>query len=160
MPHFRITPDEEYYFNLPQLCEDEPLYAILLDLRYRYYLEKGEMEKAADCLNRLALNEPYLPFSEVEKVAAELVYMHALTGNIADAEKNASACQDFLLMENVGAKRALCAYALAVGKVNEAEDLLAQAYETLEKESIPGVKRFEEILLDRFANKKDEDRKN
>ena len=51
--------DEKYYFELPQLCEDEPLYSAILDLRYRFYLEKGLFEKAADCLNRLALNQDY-----------------------------------------------------------------------------------------------------
>ena len=152
--------EESYYFDLPQLCEDEPLYAVLLDLRYRYYLEKEEIEKAADCLNRLALNEAYLPFSEVEKVAAELVYMHVLTGNIEDAEKNYAACKNFLQEENATAKRILCAYALVLGNTEAAEVLLAQARVALEKEKIAGVKRFEEILLSRLTNKKDENGKN
>lgn len=152
--------DEGYYFGLPQLCEDEPLYAVLLDLRYRYYLEKGEMEKAADCLNRLALNEAYLPLEEVEKVAAELVYMHALTGNIEDAEKNYEACKSFLKEENATAKRILCAYASACQNTEAAEILLQQASLLLEKENIAGVKKFEDILLSRLANKKDESREN
>lgn len=50
--------DEKFYFDLPQLPEDEPMYAIILDLRYRYYLERGETERAADCLNRLASAQP------------------------------------------------------------------------------------------------------
>ncbi|MBQ9730226.1 MAG: hypothetical protein IJV80_05390 [Clostridia bacterium] len=28
--------DRDLYFNLPVLCEDEPIYAVMLDLRYRY----------------------------------------------------------------------------------------------------------------------------
>ena len=149
--------DEEYYFDLPQLCEDEPLYAVLLDLRYRYYLEKEEMEKAADCLNRLALNELYLPFSELEKVAAELVYMHALTGNLEDAERNYTVCKGFLQGESVTAKRILCAYSLAAQKDETAAVLLEQAQLALGKEQIVGVKKFEEILLSRLLNKTDED---
>ena len=152
--------DEAYYFDLPQLCEDEPLYAVLLDLRYRYYLEKGEEEKAADALNRLALNEAYLPLEELEKVAAELVYMHALTGNVEDAEKNYEACKGFLKEENATAKRILCAYALACENVEAADILLQQATHLLEKENIAGIKKFEEILLSRLANKKDERREN
>ena len=152
--------DEGYYFDLPQLCEDEPLYAVLLDLRYRYYLEKGNIEKAADCLNRLALNEEYLPFSELEKVAAELVYMHALTGNLEDAEKNYAVCKGFLQEEGASTKRILCAYALAVGNTEAAEAFLEQARAALVREKIAGVKRFEEILLSRLANKKDENREN
>lgn len=152
--------DEGYYFDLPQLCEDEPLYAVLLDLRYRYYLEKGKMEKAADCLNRLALNEEYLPVAELEKVAAELVYMHALTGDLEAAEKNYEACKNVLQEENATAKRILCAYALACEKIEAAEVLLEQARALLEREKIAGVKRFEEILLSRLENKKDENGEN
>lgn len=152
--------DESYYFDLPQLCEDEPLYAVLLDLRYRYYLEKEEMEKAADCLNRLALNEAYLPFDELEKVAAELVYMHALTGNLEDAEKNYVTCKSFLLGEGVTKKRVLFAYALACGNTEAVEILSRQASAALEGEKIAGVKRFEEILLSRLENKRDENREN
>ncbi len=152
--------DESYYFDLPQLCEDEPLYAVLLDFRYRYYLEKGETEKAADCLNRLALNETYLPLSELEKVAAELVYMHALTGNLEDAEKNYAACKNFLQEEGITAKRVLFAYALACGNTEAVEILSGQAREALEKEKIAGVKRFEKILLSRLENKRGENREN
>ena len=32
--------DETLYFDNPQLCEDEPLFAVMLDLKYRYFLEK------------------------------------------------------------------------------------------------------------------------
>ena len=152
--------DQGYYFDLPQLCEDEPLYAVLLDLRYRYYVEKGEVEQAADALNRLALNEAYLPFEQLEKVAAELVYMHALTGNIEDAEKNYEACKGFLKEENATAKRILCAYATACQNTEAAEVLLQQARLLLAKEKIAGVKKFEEILLSRLANKKEESREN
>ena len=152
--------EEGYYFDLPQLCEDEPLYAILLDLRYRYYLEKEETEKAADCLNRLALNESYLPFSQLEKVAAELVYMHALTGNLEDAERNYTVCKEFLQGGSVTAKRVLCAYALAVGNAEGFETLLQQALHALEKEKVAGLRKFEEILLARLANKMRENRAN
>ena len=33
--------DEPLYFHTPQLCEDEPLFAVMQDLRYRYYLEES-----------------------------------------------------------------------------------------------------------------------
>ena len=63
--------DEGLYFNQPQLCEDEPLFAVMLDLRYRYYLEKGDMDNAAACLNRLVGLLDYMPYAEAEKIAAE-----------------------------------------------------------------------------------------
>ncbi|MBO5737615.1 MAG: hypothetical protein J6S04_07375, partial [Clostridia bacterium] len=65
--------EESLYFDQPQLCEDEPLFAVMLDLRYRYYLEKGDMDNAAKCLNRLVSILDYMPYAEAEKIAAELV---------------------------------------------------------------------------------------
>lgn len=141
---------EEYYFAQPQLCEDEPLYAVMLDLQYRYYLEKEELEKAADRLNRLAQNEEYLPVSKIEEVAAELVYMHSLTGNLELAESNYSVCKEFLQGGSVAAKRILAAYAFACGKLDACEVLLQQACEALETERIAGVRKFEKVLLSRI----------
>jgi hypothetical protein len=143
--------DEKYYFDLPQLCEDEPLYAAILDLRYRYYLEKKELEKAADCLNRLALNEEYLSFKALENVAAELVYMHSLSGDLENAERNYAVCQAFLKGDSVTAKRILTAYAKAAGKEEAVGVLVEQAYAVLQKERIEGVKKFEKILLLRLC---------
>lgn len=143
--------DEKYYFDLPQLCEDEPLYAAILDLRYRYYLEKNELEKAADCLNRLALNEEYLSFKALENVAAELVYMHSLSGDLENAERNYAVCQAFLKGDSATAKRILAAYAKASGKGDAVSVLVEQAYTALQKERIEGVKKFEKILLLRLC---------
>ncbi len=142
--------EKEWYFNLPQLSEEEPLYALLLDLRYRYFLDNEELEKAADCLNRLARSEAYLSDSEVENLAAELVYMHALRGDIAAAEESAKPCKAFLLGESATAKRILAAFSLAAGKIEDAEDLKEQAREALCLEQIAGVKKFEESLLNRI----------
>lgn len=142
--------DEKYYFELPQLCEDEPLYSAILDLRYRFYLEKGFFEKAADCLNRLALNQDYLSFHELEKIAGELVYMHVLNGDMESAEKNYAACQAFLKGTGVTPKRILASYAHACGNEDAVGVLLGQAYDALASERIEGVKKFEEILLSRL----------
>ncbi len=142
--------EEEYYFAQPQLCEDEPLYAVMLDLQYRYFLEKEELEKAAGRLNRLAQNEEYLPLSKIDEVAAELVYMHSLTGNLELAESNYSVCREFLQGESVVAKRILAAYAFACGKMDACAVLIKQGYEALEKERIAGVRKFEEVLLSRI----------
>lgn len=91
--------DEKFYFDLPQLPEDEPMYAIILDLRYRYYLERGETERAADCLNRLASAQPYLSKNDFEQTAAELTYMHCLNG---DCRTGGGVCK---ALEGVSRKR-------------------------------------------------------
>ena len=144
--------DESLYFNVPQLCEDEPLFAIMLDLRYRYYLEKNDLEKAADCLNRLASAQVYLPQEEVEKLAAELTYMHALQGDLQSAQECAKACEDFLKTETAVARRVLAACAFVGGKTEEGLLLKESAETYLEKELISGVVKAEKILLSRMVD--------
>ncbi|MBQ8406146.1 MAG: hypothetical protein IJX09_05790 [Clostridia bacterium] len=142
--------DESLYFDLPQLCEDEPLYAVILDLRYRYYLEKNELDKAADCLNRLVQAQAYLTEIEIEKIAAELTYMHALNDDLERAEESGKLCRNFLKEDTATAKRILAAYSAAFGKAEAVAPLLAQANECLKQERILGVKRFEEVLISRI----------
>lgn len=142
--------DETLYLSTPQLREDEPLFSVMQELRYRYYLEKIEMEKAADALNRLAMTQAYLSPSEAERVAAELVYMHSLLGNYKEAEDSGKLCQDFLKSETVQAKRILAAFCKANGKIEEAEILIQQAKSLLYTEFIQGVGKSEEILLSRI----------
>ena len=139
--------DEKYYFDLPVLCEDEPMFAVMLDLRYRYFLEKGDRQKAGETLNRLAYIQCYLTDSEREKLAVELTYMHALTGDMESATQSAKACWELLQADELASKRALIVYALQGGKTDEAELLIRQAETLLEKEEIKGVKKAESILL-------------
>jgi hypothetical protein len=142
--------DEPLYFNLPQLPEDEPLYAVILDLRYRYYLEKGELGRASDCLDRLASAQEYLPANELEKLAAELVYMHSLFANVKAAEENAKVCQAYLKSETATAKRVLAAWSAFNGKTEAVTILKEQAENLLDKELFKGIARWEKILLDRI----------
>lgn len=143
--------EESLYYDLPQLCEDEPLYAVILDLRYRYHLEKEEMEKAAGCLNRLAISQAYLSDEELEKIAGELTYMHALNGDIERADESAKLCMDYLQSEQTAAKRILATYAALRGQKESAETLVEQAKQALGKEWIAGNRKFEEKLLSRIA---------
>lgn len=142
--------DEKLYFDLPQLPEDEPLFVVMLDLRYRYWLDKGEYTKASNCLNRLAQAEAYLTDEETEKVAAEFVYMHALNGDFERAEACGKGCVAYLQKETATAKRILTAVALLGGKTDEAAILKKQAQELLSSEKILGNKKFEERLLSRL----------
>ncbi len=144
--------DRELYFDLPQLMEEEPLFAILLDLRYRYYLDREELEGAADCLNRLAASQEYLPDSEAEKLAGELVYMHALRGDLESAETCGKLCKEYLAGDSVSAKRILAAYSFAAGKAEAVEPLKEQAAIALNYERIAGVRKFEEKLLERIKS--------
>ncbi len=139
--------DEKYYFDLPQLMEEEPLYAVLLDLRYRYYLDKGDLDGAADALNRLAYLQPYLSDGEVQKIAGELTYMHALRGDEQAANESGKLCREFLEGDSPSAKRILAAYSQAFGKTEAVQPLIEQANAVLEYERVAGVRKFEEKLL-------------
>ncbi len=142
--------EENLYFHLPQLCEDEPLFAVILDLRYRYYLEKGNVENAADCLNRLVNAQAYIPKLEMTKIATELVYMHSITGNVDLAQESSKYCEEYLCGETVDAKRALAAFSAANGNMEAVEILIKQAESIVETEWIEGVKKSEKLLLSRI----------
>ncbi len=143
--------DEMLYFSSPQLCEDEPLFAVMLDLQYRYYLEKNELEKAADRLNRLASAQAYLGDREVEKIAAELTYMHALNGDYDRAKDCSKLCENYLRSEEAVVKRVLAAYCKAFGKEEAVGALIEQAEAILKTERIKGKAKAERILLARLV---------
>ena len=143
--------DEALYFSSPQLCENEPLYAVMLDLRYRYHLEKNELEKAADSLNRLACAQAYLGDKEVEKIAAELTFLHSLNGDYERAKDCAKLCEEYLREEEAAAKRVLAAYCKAFGKEEAVQPLIEQAERVLENERIKGKAKAERILLARLV---------
>ncbi len=145
--------DEKYYFDVPQLAEDEPLFAVMLDLRYRYYLEKEDYEKAAFALNRLAGIQEYLTDEEVRKITAELVYMHSLNGDFERAEACARCDRAYFESDEPCVKRALAAYSAAFGKTEAVQTLKRQAEEALHYEQIEGVKKWEFALLSKIADK-------
>lgn len=145
--------DESLYFDLPQLPEDAPAYAMIVDLRYRYYLDLGDEEKAADQLNRLTIAAPYLTEREIAALTAELTYQHALRGDRKRAEESGKLCEEYLAGETAVAKRALAAYSLLCGKTAEAESLLGQGEKILEREFCAGVKRSEKALFARLEKK-------
>ncbi len=142
--------DEGYYFRLPQLREDDPVFAMLLDLRYRYYLDKKDYEKAGGTLNRLAAIEEYLPDGELEKVAAELAYMHAVEGNLAKAAECSRLAKGYLDGGSPTALRILATCAAAEGKKEDAMALIKRAKEDLSDEKIRGLQKFEKNLLERI----------
>lgn len=143
--------DEKYYFDMPQLPEDEPMYAMMLELRYRYYVEKGDMQNAADCLNRLAASAEYLPQLQFDEVAAELVYMHSLNKDAERAEETGKLCKEYLGKDTAQAKRILAAYCAMLGKTEETRLLKEQAEGCLFREETEGIKKFEKVLLSRIV---------
>ena len=141
--------EESYYFSAPQLAEDEPLFAVMLDLRYHYYIEKGELKKAGDCLNRLIDAQTYLPLPALIKVAAEQVYFYSLCKDKPTADEASASCSQFLRENTATSRRILATFAQAFGREEQASALVEIGKELAKTERIKGVGRFEEILLSR-----------
>ena len=148
--------DESLYFNLPQLPEDDPMYAMILFLRYRFYLDKKDLQNARDCLNRLSASAEYLSEIEQIELAAELTYMHTIDGNKKAADECAKNCTAYFEGEEASALRILAAYSLAFGEREKTEILLKKAYAALAFEQVDGVKKFERMLLTALQEKLEE----
>lgn len=142
--------DKALYFEQPQLCEVEPLFAVMLDLRYRYYLEQGDFDDAADQLNRLAQAQAYLSDTEVEKIAAELTYMHAINNDKERAEECKKLCLLYLEQDVAAAYRVRAALANMQGDFEKVNEWETRAQKALEKERVKGNAKFERILLSRL----------
>lgn len=146
--------EKKWYFDLPQLAEDEPLYAVILDLRYRYYLDKGDITNATDCLNRLVCAQSYLLGDEREKLAAELTYIYTLQNDRENAEESGKCARNFLQGDSATAKRVLLAYTFVFGgeeRKETVEALKEQAENAIAGERIKGVALLEKELVSRLA---------
>lgn len=141
--------DEKLYFSLPVIPEDVPVYATIADLRYRYFLEKGDLDKAGAALNRLASLSGYLSEGQVEEIAAELCYMHAILGDLERMKEARKVCENYLSSETAQAKRIEAAYYAAAGERDRAEAARERATALLKKERISGKRKAELILLGR-----------
>lgn len=142
--------DGKKLFSLPQLAEDEPLYAAVLDLKYRYALEREEYELAQDCLKRLLSSEDYLTDAAYETLKIELVYFSLLLGKDEPLKKLQKTDEEFLRSDDYRAKRILALYSALTGKTEEAYALIEQAERSLENEQTAGVRKFEKVLLGRI----------
>ncbi len=147
--------EESWYFSAPQLAEDEPLYVAILDARYSYYVEKEEYEKAFDCLKRIRSAGEYLLEGEILSLERNLAYLCLVGGNDEVLKTAAKNSEEYWKSDDVAVKRTLALYMQKCGEIERAQALIAQARALLEKESILGLRRHEELLLSRIT-KEDE----
>ncbi len=66
--------EESFYFDLPQLPEDDFNFALMLNARYNYYLDKGDFDNAKKVTSRLLSLEEYLPKSCMAVIKADALY--------------------------------------------------------------------------------------
>lgn len=140
---------EEYYFSAPQLPMDEPLYVATLDLRYHYYLETKEYEKASDCLKRIMAAQEYLLDDEVYDLEREIAYISLLGGSAEALKKSTEANPEFWTEDCVKAKRVLALYAASAGDMERAQLLVCQGKGLLSTLSLEGERKHETLLMER-----------
>ncbi len=144
--------DEKYYFDLPVIAESLPVYATITDLRYRYKLEKGDFDGAADEINRLAQSSEYMDGNGVEEVAAELAYMHTVFGDIERAKQARKLCENYLSSDLPAAKRINAAFFVLTGQTDKAEEERNSFERVLPFERIDGKRKAEQVLMAREAD--------
>ncbi len=66
--------DEKYYFDIPQLPEDDYKFLLLLNARYYYHLDKGEFNKALSIEKRAMGLTDYMPKSMVFVLKTDALY--------------------------------------------------------------------------------------
>ena len=66
--------DQSFYFDLPQLPEDDLNFISLLNARYAYYLDKGDFENAIKVTSRLLSLEDYIPKGMMNVIKTDALY--------------------------------------------------------------------------------------
>lgn len=82
--------DEKYYFDLPQLPEDDLNFAMLLSSRYCYYLDKKDYKNAKKTTDRLLSIADYLPKNYLNAVKTDALY------NACTFDRNEEAADDLM----------------------------------------------------------------
>ncbi len=143
----------EEYYETYGLREDDPLYAVLWEMKYRYFLEKNQREAAADALNRVVDAAEYLSEEALKTVQVETAYMFLLQKDGSELKNLMERDEAFLRSDDYRAKRLLATYAYACNEAERGRALVEQAKECLQKQPIAGVRKHELLLLSRLTDK-------
>lgn len=82
--------NESYYFDVPQLAEDDWNFAMLLSARYEYYLDKKDYANAEKTTDRMLSVAQYFPKSYLYAVKTNALY------NACTFAKNENAADDIM----------------------------------------------------------------
>ena len=147
--------DKGLYFDLPVLREDDGLFAIILDARYTYFLDSGDLKQAKNCLDRLNQIKDYLSANQVLTIKAEMLYKACTFDyNENDADDYMSELEKYLNNNNdCLSLRAKTAYLKNVLKEEECLEQFFDKWEReIEKLPLKGLKKYELSLLNSFRN--------
>lgn len=148
--------DEKLYFELPQLPEDDPNFAMLLDARYNYYLDKGDYDNAKKCCDRLISVIDYMPknFYYIAKTN-ELYNACTFDYNEETADDIMYEIEKYLNgVNNTNTVRAKLAYLINVKKEKECLDIFyKKGIKEADRCQIKGLGLFEKKLFDELKEK-------
>ena len=146
---------EEYYFDVPQLPEDEPNFIMLLNNRYYYYLDKGDYENATKVINRLESVQDYIEKYMEGPIGADMLYSYCTFMKNDQTADNLMEDYDKYLNKVINSQnmRAKLAYVLYVLQ-DEAlvEDMFNKTLELAEKTEVLGLKKLEIKLVKDMEN--------
>lgn len=143
--------DEKYYFDLPQLAEDDLNFAMLLSARYDYYLDKKDYENAKKTSDRLISISDYLPKSYLNIVKTNALYAACTFAKNEDAADELMAELEKYLDKRNGSLevRAKIAYILYIRKEKDALDVFyKKGVKEANRARLRGQGLFERKLLE------------
>lgn len=142
--------DEKLYFDLPVIAEDAQEWAVMQLLRYRYYLDLGDFDNAASCLNRLVSAEEYLSNETFEETLCELVFLHSLNWDV-ELAKNCYARVETAFLENRAPLRIRLIYAV-ISENEELTNSLLKEVESADYGELLGEIATEKDLTERLVS--------
>ena len=141
------------YFDLPQLPEDDLNFALLLNARYLYYLDKEEFENAKKTTERLLSIVDYLPKEYSFAIKVDALY-NACTFDFDEdfADELVYELEKYLNNVNsVNSVRAKLAYLLYVKGEKENIDIFyKKGVKEADRGQIRGLTLFERKLFDKM----------
>ena len=142
--------EESLYFDVPQLPEDDFNFAIISDLRYNYYLDKGDKENALKTGARIEGLYEYLPDGTKKVFKADRLFdACALSLDEDKADELMYELDKYLngdnTVTNIRIKLAYLIY--VVNEIDNAESLFALAEKELKYMPVAGIRKKEEKLL-------------
>lgn len=145
--------DEKLYFDLPQLPEDDPTFAMLLDARYAYYLDKEDYANAKKTTDRLLSLEEYLPKSYNLIIKTNALY-NACTFDFDEQKADDLTYELEKYLNNVNTAvnvRTKLAYLINVRQETQsAEVFFKKGYKEADRCQIKGLGEYERKLFDRL----------
>lgn len=149
--------DENLYFDLPQLPEDNPNFALLLNARYAYYLDKKDYENAIKTTKRLLSLEEYLPKQYMLVFKTDALY------NACTIDFNEDIADDLMYeldkyLNNINSAtniRAKLAYLINVRHETDLTELfITKGHKEADRCQIKGLGLYEKRLLDELVEEK------